>query len=132
MPSATPLLSHNILHASVSLQLSPSRCHLSRRFQEPPVDEQDYTKLSDIPKATRKVLSCWPFVTVTLGGCMDALIVSCSVAFMPKILQSKFRLPPGKAALLYGCSSIPAAFLGNMIGETGADYVLTSFTLLVE
>ena len=90
---------------------------VSRCFQESSDVEQDYTKLSDILKATRQVLSCWPFVTVTLAASMDTLVITSAVAFMPKILQSKFRLTPGRAALLYGCSSIPAALFGNIAGK---------------
>ena len=91
---------------------------VSRCFQESSDVEQDYTKLSDILKATRQVFSCWPFVTVTLGTSMDNFVVSSALAFMPKILESKFRLTPGRAVIYYGGSSIPAAFLGNIVGET--------------
>ena len=49
---------------------------------------------------------------------MDNLVISAAIAFLAKILQAKFRLTPGRAALLYGCSSLPAAILGNIVGET--------------
>ena len=36
---------------------------------------------------------------------------------MPKVMQTQFYLPPGKAALLYGVIAAPCAFFGNLIGE---------------
>ena len=89
---------------------------LIRSFQEL-CEEGNYFKLSDILKATKLVFSRLPFVTVTLAGCMANFIVSMVPPFMPKILQSKFGLLPGSASLLYGCSSVPAALLGNLTGE---------------
>ena len=48
---------------------------------------------------------------------MANFLVSMIPPFMPKILQSKFGLLPGSASLLYGCSAVPAALLGNLVGE---------------
>ena len=36
---------------------------------------------------------------------------------MPKVMQTQFYLPPGKAALLFGVIAIPCAFSGNLIGK---------------
>ena len=42
-------------------------------------------------------------------------------AFMPKVIQTQFYLPPGKAALLFGVIAIPCAFSGNLLGEKKQD-----------
>lgn len=42
-------------------------------------------------------------------------------AFMPKVIQTQFYLPPGKAALLFGVIAIPCAFSGNLLGEKKRD-----------
>ena len=48
---------------------------------------------------------------------MEHFYISMGVAFMSKILQSKFRMLPGSAALLFGSTNVPAAFLGNLLGK---------------
>ena len=48
---------------------------------------------------------------------METFFISMAIAFMSKILQSKFRMLPGSAALLFGSTSVPAAFLGNLLGK---------------
>lgn len=40
---------------------------------------------------------------------------------MPKVIQTQFYLPPGKAALLFGVIAIPCAFSGNLLGEKKRD-----------
>ena len=45
-------------------------------------------------------------------------------AFMPKVMQTQFYLPPGKAALLFGVIAIPCAFSGNLLGTVRKNYQL--------
>jgi len=75
-----------------------------------------YTKLKDLPKATKLVFSRLPFVFITLGVCLENFNMSVGGAFMPKVIQTQFYLPPGKAALLFGVIAIPCAFSGNLLG----------------
>ena len=54
-------------------------------------------------------------------------------AFMPKVIQTQFYLPPGKAALLFGVIAIPCAFSGNLLGEKNGIpicYALRGISLL--
>ena len=48
---------------------------------------------------------------------MEHIVLSSTITFMPKIVQFKFRLLPGNAALLFGFVSIPASLIGNLSGE---------------
>ena len=80
-------------------------------------EDTGFSKLKDLPKATKLVFSKLPFVFITLGACLDAFIVSSSVAFTPKIIETQFYLPPGRSALLYGLISVPMALVGNLVGK---------------
>jgi len=75
-----------------------------------------YTKLKDLPKATKLLFSRLPFVFITLGVCVESFNMSVGGAFLPKVMQTQFYLPPGKAALLFGAIAIPFAFSGNLLG----------------
>ena len=79
-------------------------------------------KLTDILKATKQLFKHLPYVFVTLAGCMHAFGVAWTVAFMPKILQILFQLPPGKASIVYGTVSAPGALLGTLIGRSHDRY----------
>ena len=76
-----------------------------------------YTKLKDLPKATKLVFSRLPFVFITAGACLEAFIVSTTIAFIPKVMETQYYLPPGRSALLFGLITVPCAFLGNLIGK---------------
>ena len=80
-------------------------------------EKASYTRLKDLPKATKLVFSRLPFVFITLGVCLEHFSFTAATAFMPKVIQTQFYLPAGKAALLYGVIGAPFAFFGNLIGE---------------
>lgn len=80
------------------------------------VEETGYTRLKDLPKATKLVFSRLSFLFITLGACMEHFGISANGAFMPKVIENQFYLPPGKSALFYGVIAIPSAFLGNLTG----------------
>ncbi len=80
-------------------------------------EEAGYSKLKDLPKATKMVFSRLPFVFITLGACLEHFYISSSVAFVPTIIHTQFSLPSGKAALLYGVIALPCAFFGNLLGK---------------
>ena len=80
-------------------------------------EDAGFSKLKELPKATKLVFSSLPFVFLTMGACMDFFIFSSSGAFMPKIIETQFYLPPGRSALLYGVISAPMALLGNLVGK---------------
>ena len=48
---------------------------------------------------------------------MENFGISANGAFMPKVIENQFYLPPGKSALFYGVIAIPSALLGNLTGE---------------
>ena len=80
-------------------------------------EKASYSRLKDLPKATKLVFSRLPFVFITLGACLENFTFTAATAFLPKIMQTQFYLPPGKAALLFGVIAVPCGFVGNLIGE---------------
>lgn len=81
------------------------------------VDAVGYTRLKDLPKATKLTFSRLPFVFITIGACMEDFVITSVTAFGPKILESQFYQPAERAALLYGLVAVPVALLGNMLGK---------------
>ena len=97
--------------------LSKAKEEEEKKENEEGKGQASYTKLKDLPKATKLVFSRLPFVFITLGVCVESFNISIGGAFMPKIIQTQFYLPPGKAALLFGVIAIPCAFSGNLLGR---------------
>lgn len=79
---------------------------------------ESYTRFSDFPKATKLVFSRLPFVFITIGGCTESLIATSIAAFGPKILESQYYVPAGRAALLFGLVTVSVALFGNMLGKS--------------
>ena len=79
---------------------------------------ESYTRLLDFPKATKLVFSRLPFVFITIGGCTESLIATSIAAFGPKILESQYYVPAGRATLLFGLVTVSVALFGNMLGKS--------------
>ena len=75
-----------------------------------------YSGLKDLPKATKIVFTCFPFVFITIGACLEEFVISAITTFGPKLLEVQFYVPAGRSALLYGVVAIPVALFGNMLG----------------
>ncbi|PFX24711.1 solute carrier organic anion transporter family member 4A1-like isoform X2 [Stylophora pistillata] len=81
-----------------------------------PKDDIGYSRLKDLPKATKLVFSSLPFLFVTVGACLESFVVAITGAFLPKVIETQFYQPPARAALLYGLVAVPSAFCGNIFG----------------
>ena len=75
-----------------------------------------YSGLKDLPKATKMVFTCFPFVFITIGACFEEFIIASVNTFGPKLLEAQFYVPAGRSALLYGVVAISVALFGNMLG----------------
>lgn len=75
-----------------------------------------YTKVTDLPKATKLVFTRLPFVFITIGGCTESLATTSITAFGPKILESQYYVPAGRAAVLFGLVTVLVALFGNLLG----------------
>lgn len=76
-----------------------------------------YSGLKDLPKATKMVFTCFPFVFITIGVCLEEFVITAVTTFGPKLLEAQFYVPAGRAALLYGAVAVPVALFGNMLGK---------------
>lgn len=88
-----------------------------------PKDDIGFSRLKDLPKATKLVFSSLPFLFVTVGACLESFLVAVTGAFLPKVIQTQFYQPPARAALLYGLVVVPSAFCGNMLGKSTVDSI---------
>ncbi|XP_022915157.1 solute carrier organic anion transporter family member 3A1-like [Onthophagus taurus] len=72
--------------------------------------------IKDIPRSMWR-LACNPVYIVTcLGACMELVIVSGFVVFLPKYLETQFRLGKSQASVFTGSIAIPGACIGIFMG----------------
>jgi organic anion transporter 3A len=89
--------------------------------QHPPAaitkNDSGYGKdIKDIPRSMWR-LACNPVYIVTcLGACMELIIVSGFVVFLPKYLETQFSLGKSQASVFTGSIAIPGACIGIFMG----------------
>lgn len=70
----------------------------------------------DIPRSMWRLV-CNPIYIVTcLGACMELIIVSGFVVFLPKYLETQFSLGKSQASVFTGSIAIPGACIGIFMG----------------
>lgn len=80
-------------------------------------DHSGYGKdIKDIPKSMWRLV-CNPIYVVTcLGACMELIIVSGFVVFLPKYLETQFSVGKSQASVFTGSIAIPGACIGIFMG----------------
>ncbi|XP_014252609.1 solute carrier organic anion transporter family member 5A1 isoform X2 [Cimex lectularius] len=72
--------------------------------------------VKDIPRSMWRLV-CNPIYVVTcLGACMELVIVSGFVVFLPKYLETQFSLGKSQASVFTGSIAIPGACIGIFMG----------------
>ncbi|XP_037079695.1 solute carrier organic anion transporter family member 5A1-like isoform X2 [Pollicipes pollicipes] len=72
--------------------------------------------VKDLPKSMWKLV-CNPIYVVTcLGACMELMIVSGFIVFLPKYLETQFSLSKSQASVFAGGIAIPGACMGVFMG----------------
>lgn len=72
--------------------------------------------IKDIPRSMWK-LACNPVYIITcMGACMELVIVSGFVVFLPKYLETQFSLGKSQASVFTGSIAIPGACIGIFMG----------------
>ncbi|KAF2885002.1 hypothetical protein ILUMI_21176 [Ignelater luminosus] len=72
--------------------------------------------IKDIPRSMWRLV-CNPIYIVTcLGACMELIIVSGFVVFLPKYLETQFSLGKSQASVFTGSIAIPGACIGIFMG----------------
>ena len=71
-------------------------------------DMDSYGKdIKDIPRSTWKLLTNKIYVVTCLGACMELIIVSGFIVFLPKYLETQFNLSKSMASMFTGGIAIP-------------------------
>lgn len=80
-------------------------------------EEGTYGKdLKDLPRCIWKLITNWVYLAACMGACMELVIVSGFVVFLPKYLETQFSLSKSEASLLTGGTAIPGACIGIFLG----------------
>lgn len=72
--------------------------------------------LTDIPLSMWRLISNPVYIVTCLGACMELMIVSGFVVFLPKYLETQFSLGKSQASVFTGSIAIPGACIGIFIG----------------
>ncbi len=77
----------------------------------------DYGKdIKDIPRSTLRLLTNKIYMVTCLGACMELIIVSGFIVFLPKYLETQFNLSKSMASMFTGGIAIPGACIGIFLG----------------
>ncbi|XP_054266290.1 solute carrier organic anion transporter family member 5A1-like [Macrosteles quadrilineatus] len=72
--------------------------------------------VKDIPMSMWRLLCNPVYVVTCLGACMELVIVSGFVVFLPKYLETQFSLGKSQASVFTGSIAIPGACIGIFMG----------------
>lgn len=71
---------------------------------------------ADIPLSMYRLITNPVYIVTCLGACMELMIVSGFVVFLPKYLETQFSLGKSQASVFTGSIAIPGACIGIFIG----------------
>ncbi|XP_049879554.1 solute carrier organic anion transporter family member 5A1 isoform X2 [Pectinophora gossypiella] len=84
---------------------------------KPQTEDTGYGKdIKDIPVSMWRLLKNPVYVVTCLGACMELMIVSGFVVFLPKYLETQFSLGKSQASVFTGSIAIPGACIGIFMG----------------
>ena len=79
--------------------------------------DDNYGKdIKDIPKSIWRLLTNKIYIVTCLGACMELIIVSGFIVFLPKYLETQFNLGKSMASMFTGGIAIPGACIGIFFG----------------
>jgi len=81
--------------------------------------------IKDIPRSTWNLLTNKIYMVTCMGACMELIIVSGFIVFLPKYLETQFNLGKSEASMFTGGIAIPGACIGIFLGG----YLLKKFQL---
>ncbi|XP_015600902.1 solute carrier organic anion transporter family member 3A1 [Cephus cinctus] len=91
--------------------------HNKEPIKETVVDDSGYGKdVKDIPRSMWRLVCNPVYVITCLGACMELVIVSGFVVFLPKYLETQFSLGKSQASIFTGSIAIPGACIGIFFG----------------
>ncbi|KAJ6630890.1 Solute carrier organic anion transporter family member 5A1 [Pseudolycoriella hygida] len=72
--------------------------------------------IKDIPLSMWRLVSNPVYIVTCLGACMELMIVSGFIVFLPKYLETQFSLGKSQASVFTGSIAIPGACIGIFVG----------------
>ncbi|XP_053672236.1 solute carrier organic anion transporter family member 4C1 [Anopheles nili] len=72
--------------------------------------------IKDIPQSMWRLVTNPVYICTCLGACMELMIVSGFVVFLPKYLETQFSLGKSQASVFTGSIAVPGACIGIFIG----------------
>ncbi|XP_068140516.1 LOW QUALITY PROTEIN: solute carrier organic anion transporter family member 3A1 [Drosophila tropicalis] len=82
----------------------------------PKVDTGYGKDIKDIPQSMLRLVKNPVYIVTCLGACMELMIVSGFVVFLPKYLETQFSLGKSQANIFTGSIAVPGACIGIFIG----------------
>ncbi|XP_055847332.1 solute carrier organic anion transporter family member 5A1 [Episyrphus balteatus] len=83
---------------------------------KPQVDTGYGKDIKDIPQSMLRLVTNPVYITTCLGACMELMIVSGFVVFLPKYLETQFSLGKSQASVFTGSIAVPGACIGIFVG----------------
>ncbi|XP_030376921.1 solute carrier organic anion transporter family member 5A1 isoform X2 [Scaptodrosophila lebanonensis] len=83
---------------------------------QPRVDTGYGKDIKDIPQSMLRLVKNPVYIVTCLGACMELMIVSGFVVFLPKYLETQFSLGKSQANIFTGSIAVPGACIGIFIG----------------
>ncbi|XP_011292792.2 solute carrier organic anion transporter family member 4A1 isoform X1 [Musca domestica] len=84
--------------------------------EKPKVDTGYGKDIKDIPQSMLRLVTNPVYIVTCLGACMELMIVSGFVVFLPKYLETQFSVGKSQASVFTGSIAIPGACIGIFIG----------------
>ncbi|XP_023293331.2 solute carrier organic anion transporter family member 4C1 isoform X2 [Lucilia cuprina] len=84
--------------------------------EKPKVDTGYGKDIKDIPQSMLRLVTNPIYIVTCLGACMELMIVSGFVVFLPKYLETQFSVGKSQASVFTGSIAIPGACIGIFVG----------------
>ncbi|XP_013098358.1 solute carrier organic anion transporter family member 5A1 [Stomoxys calcitrans] len=84
--------------------------------EKPKIDTGYGKDIKDIPHSMLRLVTNPIYIVTCLGACMELMIVSGFVVFLPKYLETQFSVGKSQASVFTGSIAIPGACIGIFIG----------------
>lgn len=75
-----------------------------------------FINIIDIPLSMWRLISNPVYIVTCLGACMELMIVSGFVVFLPKYLETQFSVGKSQASVFTGAIAVPGACIGIFVG----------------
>lgn len=99
-----------------SIELPQQQQQPQQAPQPPNLDTGYGQDIKDLPRSMWRLLSNPVYITTCLGACMELMIVSGFIVFLPKYLETQFSLGKSQASVFTGSIAIPGACIGIFMG----------------